>query len=859
MPRGKSRNPAQASFVENFGTTAPVVPAVRQAVSEWRSAAYSGVSDTTLRLLNYWFYTDHKLANGRPFRYHNAQQEAVESLVYIYEVAGTRTLTDLYQTFIPREIAKTVRLPDEDPFARYAVKMATGSGKTKVMALAIAWQYFNAVREGRPDFARSFLIIAPNVIVFERLATDFAGGRIFKADPVIPREFGIDWDMQTYMRGESERASSLGAVYLTNIQQLYDRPDGDDGEMDIMTALLGSKPPASLAPGDRFRERLLERSDAPLMVLNDEAHHTHDDDLKWNQTIRELAAAHPHGLALQADFSATPRYTSGSLFAWTITDYPLKNAIFDRIVKRPVKGVTDIGEVQSNVPYIRYEPFLIAAVERWREYRDALAEMGKRPLLFVMMGDTEEADSIGGYLQRKWPGEFGGDKTLIIHTNRKGYVTAADEDKARKTAREVDQEQSPVNAIVSVLMLREGWDVQNVTVIVGLRAYTAKANILPEQTIGRGLRLMFRESPTAYVERVDVLGNPGFIKFVEELEKSEDIQFGTWEVGKDKLVITTIAPDEAKAEADIAIPSLSPILARRTSLSDFIDQIDVMKMPSPMLPWRDDGDASKTFTYEGKDILTLEKLFERQYVIPEPQTSQEIIAYYAELIAGDIKLPSQFAVLYPKVRDFLRYKAFGREIDLDTQEARRAINRSLTRHVTQTEFLKILRAHIIEEQTPVLEADDRRLSDVKPFAWSQETVDSPKCIFSKVPVDNKFEAEFARFLDKARDVARFTKLPLSIGFSIPYTDRIGNLRQYYPDFVVVDTHGGHWLVETKGMEDIEVASKDRAATYWAENATALTGVQWGYVKVRQHDFNQMQPTTFEDCAVMGGMVGQLLE
>jgi type III restriction enzyme len=855
----KARNPAQASFIENFGTTAPAVPAVRQAVSEWRAASYRGVTDTTRRLLNFWFYTDHKGRDGRPFAYHDAQREAVESLIYVYEVAGTRSLTDLYQTFITRELAATIHLPDEDPFARYAIKMATGSGKTKVMALAIAWQYFNAVREARPDFARSFLIIAPNVIVFERLATDFASGRVFRADPVIPREFAIDWDMQTYMRGESERATSLGAVYLTNIQQLYNRTEGDDGETDIMTALLGSRPPASLSPGDRFRERLLERSDGPLMVLNDEAHHTHDDDLKWNQTIRELADTHPHGLALQTDFSATPRYTSGSLFAWTITDYPLKQAIMDRIVKRPVKGVTNIGEVQSDVPYRRYEPFMVAAVERWREYRDALANMGKKPLLFVMMGDTGEADSIGSYLQRKWPDEFGGEKTLIIHTNKKGDISKADEDKARKAAREVDQETSPVNAIVSVLMLREGWDVQNVTVIVGLRAYTAKANILPEQTIGRGLRLMFRDAPTAFVERVDVLGNPGFIKFVEELEKTEDIQFGTWEVGKDKLVITTIAPDPDKSHADIAIPSLSPILTRRTSIADVIEAIDVMKIPSPVIPIRDDGDVSKHFTYEGKDMLTLEKLLERQYVIPEPQTSQEIIAYYAELIAGDIKLPGQFSVLAPKVRDFLRYRAFGREIDPDTVEARRAINRSLTRHITQSEFLKILRAHIIEEQTPVLETDARRLSDTKPFAWSQETVESPKCIFSRVPVDNKFEAEFARFLDKARDVARFTKLPLNIGFSMPYTDSIGNLRQYYPDFLVVDVSDHHWLVETKGQEDIEVASKDRAAMVWSENATRLTGVHWGYIKVRQRDFNHMQPVTFEDCAVMGSRQQRLID
>src|SRR5437879_9104342 len=116
--------------------------------------------------------------------------------------------------------------------------MATGSGKTKVIALAVAWQYFNAVAEGRGDFARTFLVIAPNVIVFERLRTDFGGGRIFRADPVIPPELRIFWDFDCYLRGEGERASSEGALYLTNIQQLYLRDLTDlDDEPDPMTAV----------------------------------------------------------------------------------------------------------------------------------------------------------------------------------------------------------------------------------------------------------------------------------------------------------------------------------------------------------------------------------------------------------------------------------------------------------------------------------------------------------------------------------------------------------------------------------------------------------------------------------------------
>ena len=108
--------------------------------------------------------------------------------------------------------------------------------------------------------------------------------------------------------------------------------------------------------------------------------------------------------------------------------------------------------------------------------------------------------------------------------------------------RGVDDPKNPIHAIVSVMMLREGWDVQNVTVVVGLRPYSAKANILPEQAIGRGLRLMFRDLTSDYTERVDIIGNQKFLDFVDDLEKLEELQFDTFEIGKDKLRILTIMP-----------------------------------------------------------------------------------------------------------------------------------------------------------------------------------------------------------------------------------------------------------------------------------------------------------------------------
>jgi type III restriction enzyme len=118
-----------------------------------------------------------------------------------------------------------------------------------------------------------------------------------------------------------------------------------------------------------------------------------------------------------------------------------------------------------------------------------------------------------------------------------------------------------------------------------------------------------------------------------------------------------------------------------------------------------------------------------------------------------------------------------------------------------------------------------------------------------VPCANEFEKEFARFLEKAGDVARFAKLPEQFGFAIEYTDSAGNFRRYEPDFVALTNDGTHHLVETKGLEDVNVANKDRAARLWCENTTRLTGKPWDYVKVLQTQFNSLQATQFADLLV----------
>ena len=187
------------------------------------------------------------------------------------------------------------------------------------------------------------------------------------------------------------------------------------------------------------------------------------------------------------------------------------------------------GESDSNG---RHKIFRLTGLNEKSPYNNKtykeLEPMRKKAILFIMTDDTKNCDEVQEYLERNYSDLNG--KVLTIHTNRSGDISETVTGKAkeelnrlRKQANEIDSLESPYKVIVSVLMLKEGWDVQNVTTIVGLRAYTATSNILPEQTLGRGLRRMFfgREDVEEYVS---VIGTPAFMDFVESI-KAEGVEY----------------------------------------------------------------------------------------------------------------------------------------------------------------------------------------------------------------------------------------------------------------------------------------------------------------------------------------------
>jgi type III restriction enzyme len=214
-----------------------------------------------------------------------------------------------------------------------------------------------------------------------------------------------------------------------------------------------------------------------------------------------------------------------------------------------------------------------------------------------------------------------------------------------------------------------------------------------------------------------------------------------------------------------------------------------------------------------------------------------------------VKLPSQFAALAPKVREFLETRAFGEPVVLEGAAMIKAISSNVAQYVTVRSFVGALRGLVLEQLTPRLESAGRRLSETPPFPYSRPTCPASKTVFNLVTCDNEYERKFAGFLEQAADVAAFAKLPSQFGFAIEYTDAANNLRYYEPDFVARLADGTHYLVETKGREDLDVAHKDRAAVIWCDNATLLTGTGWSYVKVPQAGFGKLQPTEFADLVV----------
>ncbi|MEX2238478.1 MAG: DEAD/DEAH box helicase family protein [Dehalococcoidia bacterium] len=720
--------------------------------------------------------------------------------------------------------------------------MATGSGKTKVMSLAVVWSYFNALWETKLGTSKNFLLIAPNVIVYQRLAEDFADARIFRDDPLIPPEWQADWQFSVNLRDDPGSPSTAGALFLTNVQQLYESRDrAKADEPAAIAAVMPPKPRGELGASADLRDRILDRGS--FFVLNDEAHHLHSDQLEWSKLIESfherLGAAGHGGLAGQLDFTATPKHTDGRLFREIVVDYPIAQAVDDGIVKTPLIGeLTGDIEYESDDAAVRHRDKINAGIQKWQEFTAALAPAKRKPVLFIMAENTTASDQIHDYLQTL-PAFQG--RVLNIHTNARGEVVEGvskakreEIDLLRTAAREVDSPDNPYAAITSVLMLREGWDVQNVVVIVPLRAYTAKANILPEQTLGRGLRRMNPVAVSRDQERVIVIEHRAFKDFWKRELEEEGLTIDWVPVNEIKAAPQTVVVDPTKLKYDIEIPVLTPALVRNAKRLDALD-IDDLELQRAALP--DAGRiAEEKIGYKGRHMFTGVVVEEQELDREFPADPSGYLSLLIQLIQKETRLTGQFAALAPKVKQAIETKLFQREASMAEEVVMLTLNRPDLKKALFEAFVRAINELSIEEVEVSATSQSIKASDTNAYATTRGCLEGGKTVFNLTPYDNTLERDFASFLEESEDVQAYFKNETATHFEIEYQGVAGGLRNYRPDFIVRTPGERMFIVETKGQEDLEVARKDMRAARWCADASAMSGKQWAYLKVRDVDF-----------------------
>ena len=570
------------------------------------------VTPTTAELLLWWFGEDMVLAR-QGLNFHAGQKQAILNAIVAHEVLSKDlvhwSLLDLYKTCAPDDLLSGTRMNEvaqaKHAHPKYCFKMATGTGKTWVMQALMVWQLLNktaTLAEGINDahFTRQFMVVAPGLIVYERLldafcgklvagtsARDFGTSDVFKfADLFVPEAYRDA--VFAFVRGNvcskaeiGLKATGNGMIAITN-WHLLNEGEGQDAAEDIedVEALGAPLDPhlvvgavLPLMPGRATGNSLdvLDRRYArgnvleflaglpELMVFNDEAHHIHEfkregetTEVEWQKSLSRIAATKGRRF-VQVDFSATPYNDVGSgknkrklYFPHIVVDFDLKSAMRAGLVKSLVLDRRkEIGALPLEFKAERDESgnpalsegqrvMLRAGLKKLRKLEADFAKIdpNRHPKMLVVCEDTSVSPLVAAFLQDQEG--LNADEVMTIDSGKKAELGEKDWAPVRERLFSVDSHATP-RVIVSVLMLREGFDVNNICVIVPLRS--SQAQILLEQTIGRGLRLMWRDDeytdikrenrerinagqePGSLIDVLSIVEHPAFQSFYDELLK----------------------------------------------------------------------------------------------------------------------------------------------------------------------------------------------------------------------------------------------------------------------------------------------------------------------------------------------------
>ena len=854
----------------------PLVAKLRIEVNKWRAAGYPGASATSQALLSWWFKTEHLLPSQDGgtflFSYYFCQREAVETVIYLYEIVDVKDKYDLMRFDSSGAVSAGMFAEN---WRRFVIKMATGTGKTKILSLLLAWSYFHKLYEEDSSLARNFLVITPNIIVLDRIRSDFDGLKIFFTDPILPdngfegRNWKDDFQVTLHIQDEVNIVRKTGNIFLTNIHRVYDsnQKESSFSDEDVSDYFLGKKPVGATNESKVDLSEIVRDVDE-LMILNDEAHHIHDEKLAWFKSIQDIhnrLLQKDGKLSLQIDVTATPKHDNGAIFVQTISDYPLVEAIYQDIVKHPVlpdqASRAKLSEKKSSRYTEKYEDYLHLGYLEWKKVFDEHQKLGKKAVFFVMTDDTKNCDEVAEYLENRYP-EFE-NAVLVIHTKNNGEISETSTgrnkeelEELRKAANTIDNPDNKYVAIVSVLMLKEGWDVRNVTTIVGLRAYSSKSNILPEQTLGRGLRRMYRNPEIA--ELISVVGTDAFMDFVESI-KTEGVELERRKMGpgsepKSPLIVEVDHENLKKdiEKLDIEIPVLTPRIFREYKN---LSELNIANFENPKFKIKQFSlDEQREIVF--KDITTNEITHRTILDSDVAANYQSVVGYFTQVIMKELRLVSGYDLLYGKVKVFIKEHLFENPVDLEDLNVLRNLSEfEVCKTIIETFKRKINELTVLDRG----EAEIReyiKLSKCRPFVTKDQGYIIPKkSLFNKIIGDSNFELQFANFLEQCDDIISYAKNYFSVHFKIDYKNADGYISDYYPDFIVKVSPKEYYIVETKGRQDLDDIEKLNRLLQWCGDVNAnQNNAKFETLYIKQEDWESVadRPRSFKDVVSFWG-------
>jgi len=926
---------------------------------------YELVTPTTAELLKWWFGEDMIAARGT-LNFHAGQRQAILNAIVAHEVLGATTLLDLYQQAAPVALLAGNRMGEvaqaKHAHPKYCLKMATGTGKTWVLQALLIWQLLNktaALAEGidDPRFTRQFLIIAPGLIVYDRLLDAFCGKQIdgmrdFATSDVaqfaglfIPEAYRelVFGFVRGNVCSKSEiglKATGNGMIAIANWHLLANEEEQEDEEeiaapgampeaQQVMAAVLPLAPGRATGNSLDMLDRRYARGNVleflvglpDLMVFNDEAHHIHElkkegetSEVEWQKSLSRIAESKGRRF-VQMDFSATPYNDVGLgrnkrklYFPHIITDFDLKSAMRAGLVKSLVLDRRkEIGALPLEFKAERDEDgnpclsegqrvMLRAGLQKLKKLETDFARIDplRHPKMLVVCEDTFVSPLVAQFLRDEGLAE---DEVMSIDSGKKAELGEKDWAPVRERLFSVDQHATP-RVIVSVLMLREGFDVNNICVIVPLRS--SQAQILLEQTIGRGLRLMWRDEEYADLKRenrerintglepgnlIDILSiveHPAFNEFYKELMAE-----GLAGVTTDEMDSTSSTGDVIAVELrdgfeqyDFAIPF---ILREAESFLEH-HALDLMVLPAFTAMTLDQLTAllgkGDTFVSQDLQSSTLFGDYRVEGAVMNVSGYNDFLARLTRRISQALSQPlpkgnkiathlanpylqTNTAELTGWLDGYIRHYLFGATFNpMESENWRVLLLQPVIDHISKVFAVALIES---EHQDVVGETEVRyrNLSEV-PKLMMRESNSLPvvKCIYERLPFPARnggLERAFIEWAQADAQVHAFCKVSETRHdfVRLRYVKEDGLPAFYSPDFLV-RTGDAIYLVETKAQGQVttpNVQRKLKAAVAWCDRINGLDekqrgGLPWHYVLLGE--------SLFQDWRSKGARLGELL-